>query len=81
MKKITIYTTATCGYCHMLKSYLKDKGAQFDEKRVDQDQKYAQELVEMSNQMGVPFSIVEEDGKDPVGILGFNKSQFDSVLA
>jgi glutaredoxin 3 len=81
MKKITVYTTATCGYCHMLKSYLKDKGVDFDEKRVDQDQKYAQELVDMSNQMGVPFSIVEEDGKDPVGILGFNKPQFDDVLA
>jgi glutaredoxin 3 len=31
MTKITIYTTASCPYCHAAKALLKKKGAAFDE--------------------------------------------------
>jgi glutaredoxin 3 len=31
MKKVEIYTTAWCPYCHAAKALLEDKGAQFDE--------------------------------------------------
>ncbi|MEZ5925951.1 MAG: glutaredoxin 3 [Hyphomicrobiaceae bacterium] len=31
MPKITIYTTATCPYCHAAKALLRRKGAQFEE--------------------------------------------------
>lgn len=31
MKKVEIYTTAWCPYCHAAKALLEEKGAQFDE--------------------------------------------------
>ncbi len=31
MKKVEIYTTPTCPYCHAAKALLSDKGAAFDE--------------------------------------------------
>ncbi len=31
MKKVEIYTTPTCPYCHAAKSLLSDKGAAFEE--------------------------------------------------
>jgi glutaredoxin 3 len=79
MAKITIYSTQTCGYCHMLKNYLESKGVTFEEKHADQDPKLAQELYEKSGQLGVPFTIIEDGGKEEK-ILGFNRPQIDQVL-
>jgi len=78
-KNITIYSTTTCGYCKMLKSYLQSKDIDYEEKLADKDPAIAQELVQKSNQMGVPFTIIEEDGKE-TGILGFDKQKVDQVL-
>ncbi len=78
--KITIYTTATCGYCKMLKSYLMSKDIKFSEKRADEDQKLAEELYEKSQQLGVPFSVIEDEKGKETKILGFDKPQFDQVL-
>ncbi len=80
MSKITIYSTATCGYCRMLKSYLHSKGVAFEEKRADQDQALAMELYQISGQLGVPFSIVEKEDGSKEGVLGFDKPRFDSLL-
>lgn len=80
MSKITIYSTATCGYCKMLKSYLMSKDIKFNEKHADQDQKVAVELYEKSGQLGVPFTIIEDkDGKE-VNVLGFDRTKIDHAL-
>ena len=42
MPKIIIYSTATCAYCKMLKSYLQSKDIAYDEKHADLDQSIAQ---------------------------------------
>ena len=78
--KITIYSTATCVYCHMLKSYLKQNGFDFQVKMADEDPKLAQELYDKSGQLGVPFSIVETENGKEVSILGFDKPKFDVAL-
>lgn len=80
MPKITVYTTATCGYCRMLKGYLHSKDVPFEEKKADEDQSLAMELYQMSGQLGVPFSIVEKEDGTKQGILGFDKPQFDALL-
>ena len=80
MKKITIYSTATCVFCNMLKNYLKSKDIPFEVKMADEDQKIAMELYEKSGQLGVPFTIISEDGKDDVNILGFDRPMFDQTL-
>lgn len=77
--KITIYSTATCGFCKMLKSYLNEKGIKYDVKMADEDQDIARELYEKSGQLGVPFTIVEKDGKEEK-ILGFDRGRIDTVL-
>jgi glutaredoxin 3 len=52
MSKITIYSTATCGYCKMLKGYLQSKDIAYEEKHADKDQKLAEELYEKSATAG-----------------------------
>ena len=80
MAQITIYSTATCGFCKMLKQYLKDKDVTYNEKKADEDPKLAQELFEKSGQLGVPFSIIKtKDGKE-ISVLGFDRPQIDHAL-
>lgn len=64
----------------MLKSYLKSKDIDYIEKHADQDQKVAQELYEKSNQLGVPFTIIEDDKGQETAILGFDRPKIDHVL-
>jgi glutaredoxin 3 len=80
MANITIYSTATCGFCKMLKSYLQSKGISYDEKHADQDQSIAQELFAKSGQLGVPFTIITKDDGSEEKVLGFDKPRIDSVL-
>lgn len=80
MANITIYSTATCAYCKMLKSYLQSKEIAYDEKHADQDPKLAEELYEKSGQMGVPFTVIRTDDGSEEKILGFDRQKIDTVL-
>jgi glutaredoxin len=77
---VTIYSTATCGFCKMLKKYLDDHSIKYTEKMADSDEKIAMELYEKSKQFAVPFTIIEEDDGKETPILGFDVSKFNSVL-
>ncbi len=79
-KSVTIYSTATCGYCKALKSYLTDKHVEYVEKHADEDQAVAKELYEKSNQLGVPFTIIKNEDGEEVSVLGFDKPKIDILL-
>ncbi|MFN3550649.1 MAG: glutaredoxin family protein [Endomicrobiia bacterium] len=74
-KNIKIYTTPTCPYCQMLKSFLKSKNIEFEEIDVLKNPQKAKEIFEKTNQMGVP--VVDIDGKI---IIGFDKEAISKEL-
>ncbi|OGY29894.1 MAG: hypothetical protein A3F35_00445 [Candidatus Woykebacteria bacterium RIFCSPHIGHO2_12_FULL_45_10] len=75
MKKVKIYTTTTCPYCRMEKDFLDSKKVQYEEVLIDHDTKAAQEMMNLSGQLGVPFtSVTDENGKEAT-ILGFDKRE------
>lgn len=80
MPKITVYSTATCAYCKMLKGYLLSKGIPYQEKHVDQDQALAMEKYEKSGQLGVPFTVIEKEDGSEEKILGFDRQRVDNAL-
>lgn len=81
MQKITIYSTKTCPYCVMLKNWLDAKSVSYTNYNVDENPIAAQHMVNLSGQMGVPFSTIEhEDGKVDM-ILGFDRSRFETALS
>ena len=80
MAKITMYKTVTCPYCKMESEYLKSKRVQFEEIYVDKDPKAAEEMVKISNQMGVPFTVITKDDGSKETILGFDRSRIDAAL-
>lgn len=73
---VTIYSADWCGFCHAVKQYLEKKDIAYTEKNIEQDQKYAQESVEKSGQMGIP---VLDIGGDI--IVGFDRPKIDKALA
>ncbi|MBI2086291.1 NrdH-redoxin [Candidatus Daviesbacteria bacterium] len=78
--KVAIYTTTTCPYCKLEKEYLDSKGIKYDNIFVDQDAKAAEEMVKISGQMGVPFTVITQDDGSKESILGFDKARIDSAL-
>jgi len=72
---IKVYSTPTCVYCKTLKSYLEKHGKEFEDIDVSKDEKYLQEMIKISGQMGVP--VVDIDGEV---ITGFDKAKIDELL-
>lgn len=77
---ITIYSTTWCGFCKKEKEYLTEKGIEFTDVMVDLDQAKAKEMIDLSGQMGVPFTVIKQEGKDDVHVLGFDKPKIDAAL-
>lgn len=74
-QRVILYSTQTCPFCKMAKSYFKEKGVPYTEYDVGNDQARAEEMVQKSGQMGVP--VIDIDGQI---IIGFNQAQIESAL-
>ena len=78
---VTVYSTATCPYCKMLKDYLSQHNISYTEKLVDQDDAAREEMIGFSGGfLGVPFTLVDKDDGTKETIVGFDKGKVDSIL-
>ena len=80
MKQLTIYSTSTCPYCHMEKEYLKSKNIDFVDKVVDTDTEALAEMMQLSGQLAVPFTVIKKEVGREEKILGFDKPRLDKIL-
>ena len=74
MKKVVIYTSNTCGYCHLAKDYLNEISVDYTEKNVSTDSEARKELMSQGF-MGVPVIFVDDEV-----IQGFDKNKLDELL-
>lgn len=65
MKKVIIYSTPTCHFCHMAKDYFAEHNVAYIEYDVAADLAKRKEMVDKSGQMGVP--VIDIDGQVMVG--------------
>ena len=75
-KKIEIYTSPTCHYCVDLKKFLDEKGVKYIDYDVTADEEKRKELVERSQQVGVPVMFIDEKEM----IDGFDKERVTTAL-
>ena len=54
MPKVEIYTSATCAYCVAAKTFLKQKGFDYQEVRIDTDPTKLREMLDRSQRRTVP---------------------------
>ncbi|HMS49979.1 MAG TPA: glutaredoxin family protein [Candidatus Saccharibacteria bacterium] len=71
-KKITIFTTNTCGYCVMVKKWLGAKGYQYEEVNLDENPERQQEALEISGQLAVPVTVIEKQDDSKEVVVGYN---------
>ncbi len=76
MVQVKIYSTPTCPYCNMAKEFFKEKGIEYEDINVAEDQEAEKEMVERSGQMGVPQILIGE-----TLIVGFDKGAIEAALA
>ncbi len=74
MEKVLVYSSNTCPYCTLAKDYLADKGVEFEERNVQEDDNARKELMEMGH-MGVPVIVIGEEE-----IVGFDKDRIDELV-
>lgn len=75
MKKIVIYTTTHCPWCQATKEFLKSQGYEFEEKNVETNDEWANEMIQKSGQYGVP--VIDIEGKI---IIGFSPEEITEAL-
>ncbi len=73
-KKVTIYSSNTCGYCTMAKEYFKENNVSYEEKNISNDIEARKDLMSKGF-MGVPVIYVDNEV-----IQGFNKAKLDELL-
>ena len=76
MKKVEIYSTPTCHFCHMAKDFFKANNVEYIDYNVGADTAKRQEMMEITGQLGVPVIVIGE--KDVV--IGFDQNQISKLL-
>jgi glutaredoxin 3 len=64
MARIQIYTTRWCGYCVRAKALLDSRGLDYEEIRLDEDERFRQTVFDLTGGWTVPQIVI--DGR-PIG--------------
>ena len=75
MKNVSIYSTPTCVYCNMAKSFFKANGVKYSEFDVASDLDKRKEMIDKTGQMGVP--VIDIGGEI---VVGFDEAKIRSTL-
>ena len=75
MPKVRLFTSPSCPFCYSLKDFLKEKGIEFEEIDVSQDEKTREEMIKKTGRLEAP--IIEIDGQI---VVGFDKEKICKLL-
>ena len=64
-KKVTIYSTPSCHFCHAAKAFFDEHAIAYEDINVAENLEKRKEMKTISGQMGVP--VINIDGKIIVG--------------
>lgn len=80
VKNVKLYSTTTCPYCIMEKNWLDEKGVEYEQVLVDQNQQAAEEMVQATGQMGVPVTALEFEEGESEFVVGFDRNKLSALL-
>lgn len=75
MENVIVYTSTNCPHCRQVKSFLSENGISFEERNIEQNDDYAQQVWDMGMR-AVPITVMGD-----FKIVGMNKTQFAKALA
>ncbi len=74
-KKVTIYSTPACHFCHSAKDFFNEHNVAYEDFNVATDLEKRKEMVDMTEQMGVPVIRIGDDV-----IVGFDEGKIRELL-
>ena len=74
-KKIILYGTAECQWCHRTREFFKEHNIKFKDINVGENDKALHEMIKKSGQQGVP--VIDIDGKI---IVGYDEEKLRELL-
>lgn len=80
-KAVKLYSTMSCPYCKLEKSWLDDKKIKHEVVYVDLNQAEAEVMVEKTGQMGVPVTEIQYEDAESEYIVGFDKPRLEQILS
>ncbi|WP_134686347.1 glutaredoxin family protein [Brevibacillus migulae] len=75
MAQVIVYSSTNCMYCKQVKSYLTEQNVAFEERNIDENPAFHDELSRLGI-MSVPLTLVGDKQ-----VLGFNPTRFKKLLA
>jgi glutaredoxin 3 len=75
-KKIEIYSTPSCHFCHMAKEFFTANNIPFTDYNVAADTAKREEMLDKSGQMGVPVIVIDDQDL----IVGFDQKRISQLL-
>ena len=81
-KKIEIYSTPNCHFCHMEKEFLAGHNIPFIDYDVAADMEKRRYILDLTGQMGVPVTVITDPANPdhPEVFVGFSQSLFEEKL-
>jgi glutaredoxin 3 len=76
MKKVEIYSTPSCHFCHMAKEFFKTHDIAFTDYDVAADTLKREEMMDKSGQLGVPVIVIDDQDV----VVGFDQRRLASLL-
>jgi glutaredoxin 3 len=76
MRKVEIYSTESCHFCHLAKDFFTDNKIPFTDYNVGSDMAKRTEMVGKSGQMGVPVIVID----DQEVIVGFDRNKLSKLI-
>ena len=74
-KKIEIFSTPTCHFCHAAKDWFAEMGVEYVDHDVSTNKEELARMREITGQMGVPVILIDNDA-----VIGFNKTKLEELL-
>lgn len=79
-KNITIYTTNSCAYCVMVKSWLGKKGVGYQEVNLDEHPERQKDAYDLSGQLSVPVTVVTKQDDTKEVVVGYNLAKLAPAI-
>lgn len=72
---VTVFSTPTCGFCHMVKTYFKSIDIAYKERDITTDEEGLKWVLDKTGMAAVP--VVDIDG---IVVVGFDRPKIDAAL-
>lgn len=75
MSNVIVYSTPSCVYCNMAKTFFKSNGIDYKDFNVAADLEKRKEMIDKTGQMGVP--VIDVNGQV---VVGFDEAKLRTTL-